>query len=107
MPRYISTKRAAFHSLFAKLREAFTFSSEKRISLPGALPVARVKRKASAAVLVDHQQRINTVAQGLTHLATLCVTHQAVDQHRVEAKTWPMCSTPEKIILATQKKIMS
>ena len=46
--RFISTKRAAFHSLLAKLRLALTFSSEKRMSLPGVEPTTSVRRSASA-----------------------------------------------------------
>ena len=45
---FIRIKRAAFQILFAKLREAATFSSEKRMSFPGLLPVTSVKRSASA-----------------------------------------------------------
>ena len=35
-------------------------------------------------VLVDHLQRIDTVAQGLTHLTALAVTHQTMDQYGIE-----------------------
>ena len=36
------------------------------------------------AVFVDHFQRIDTVAQGFTHLSSLAVTNQTVDQYGVE-----------------------
>ena len=48
MVRFIWIKRDAFQILLQKLRDACTRSSEKRISFPGLLPVARVKRSASA-----------------------------------------------------------
>ena len=82
--RFIITKRAAFHSLLAKLRLAFTFSSEKRMSLPGA--GARHQRQAQRvrAVLVDDLQRVDAVAQRFGHLAALRVAHQAVDEHGIE-----------------------
>ena len=49
--RFIRTNLAAFHSLFAKLRAASIFSSEKRISFPGLFPVARANLRASAPYL--------------------------------------------------------
>ena len=45
---FMSTKRLAFHTLLAKLRAASTFSVEKRVSLPGLMPMASEKRSASA-----------------------------------------------------------
>ena len=45
---FIRIKRAAFQILLAKFLEALTFSSEKRRSFPGLLPVTSVKRRASA-----------------------------------------------------------
>ena len=46
-PREEMTKRAAFQSLLAKLRPPSSRSSEMRMSLPGAPPVASTKRRAS------------------------------------------------------------
>ena len=46
--RFMSTNREAFHSLLAKLPDASTLSILNLISLPGALPVARVNLRASA-----------------------------------------------------------
>ncbi len=43
-----STKRAAFHSLFAKLRAFSSFSALNFWSFPGAAPWIRAKRSASA-----------------------------------------------------------
>ena len=37
-----------------------------------------------SAVLVDNLQRIDTVAQGLAHLASLLIPHKTVDEHVVK-----------------------
>ena len=49
--RFISTKRLAFQILLAKLRKDSIFSSDMRMSLPGATPMTSEKRSASAPYL--------------------------------------------------------
>ena len=48
MVRFIIRKREAFQILLAKFRMASQRSVKKRMSLPGELPVTRLKRRASA-----------------------------------------------------------
>ena len=46
--RFETTKREAFHSLFAKFRLDVILASVSRMSLPGDVPVVRANRSASA-----------------------------------------------------------
>ena len=50
----------------------------------GAVACDEVKAQGVRAVLVRHFQRVDAVAQGLGHLASLVVAHQTVDEHRLE-----------------------
>ena len=104
--RFMSTNRLAFHTLLAKLREAFTFSSEKRMSLPGAFPVARVKRSASAPYLSMTSSGSMPLPRDLLILRP-CASRTRPWMSTVSKGTSPICSSPEKIIRATQKKMMS
>ena len=77
------------------------------MSFPGLTPMTSDEAQRVRAVLVDDLQRIDAVAQRLAHLAPLRVAHKAVDQHGVERAACPSARCPEKIMRATQKKMMS
>ena len=79
-----STKRAAFHSLVAKLRLLSTSCGPSLMSWPGA--TLRSKREAQrvGAVFVDDAERVDDVALRLRHLGAGRVAHQAVDVDVVE-----------------------
>ena len=55
----------------------------------------QVHPQGVAAVLVDHFQRVNAVAQRLGHLASLIVPHQTVDKHGVEGRLAGMLAAGE------------
>ena len=77
------------------------------MSLPGELPVMRLKRSASAPYLLGHLQRVDAVAERLGHLAALVVADQTVDEDGLERRPASSARMPEKIMRATQKKMMS
>ncbi len=56
------------------------------------------------AVFVDDFERIDTVSEGFTHLASLGITNESVDQYVVEAEPVLVCSSAENTIRITQKK---
>ena len=64
------------------------------------------KSQGVGAVFVDFKKRIDTVSERFGHFSSLSVSDYTVNEHGIKGGL-PMCSTPEKIILATQKKIMS
>ncbi len=106
MVRFIIRKRLAFQILLAKLRMASHFSTKKRVSLPGALPVIRLKRRASAPYF-------SVISSGSMPLPKdLDILRPLSSRTRPWMSTvWKggclVCSQPEKIIRATQKKMMS
>ena len=104
--RFIRTKRAAFQILLAKFREASTFSFEKRISFPGLFPVASVKRSASAPYLSMISKGSMPLPSDLDILRP-CASRTRPWKSTVWKGALPVCSSPEKIIRATQKKMMS
>ena len=57
----ITMNRAVFHSLFAKLRFACTFSIESGTSCPGVTPVTSERRSASVPI-------VSSVSTGSTTL---------------------------------------
>ena len=104
--RFIITKRAAFHSLFAKLRAASIFSSEKRISFPGLLPVARAKRSASAPYLSMISSGSMPLPSDLD-IFLPCASRTRPWISTVSNGILPVYSSEEKIILETQKVMIS
>ena len=83
-PVFISTKRAAFHILLAKLRAESTLSVEKRRSPPMRTPTARLKRSASAPYSSMTSSGSMPLPSDLLILRPLRVAHEAVDAHKVE-----------------------
>ena len=61
----------------------------------GGVAGDEVEAQSVAAVLVDHLQRIDAVAQRLGHLAALIITHQTVDEHSVEGSLLRMLTAGE------------
>ena len=61
----------------------------------GAVTGSQHKAQGVGTVLVDLLQGIHAVAQGLGHLATLAVTHQAVNQHGLEGALAGVVQTGE------------
>ena len=106
MVRFMRTKRDAFHSLLAKFRAASIFSSEKRISFPGLLPVASAKRRASAPYLDMISSGSMPLPSDLDILRP-CASRTRPWMNTVEKGFCPICSRPENIIRATQKKMIS
>ncbi len=106
MVRFIITKRVAFQILLAKLRIASHFSTIEAHIVAGAVAGDEVEAQRVGAVLVGHLQRVDAVAQRLGHLAALVIADQAVDEHVLNGSSF-ICSRPEKIMRATQKKMMS
>ena len=104
--RFSRTKRVAFQSLFAKFRAALIFSSEKRMSLPGLLPVTSASRSASAPYW-------SITSSGSMPLPSdLDIFRPWASRTRpwintVRNGTFPVCSMAEKIMRATQKKMIS
>ena len=85
--RFISTKRAAFHSLLAKLRLALDLLvARSACRCPGLLPVARVKRRASAPYSSMTSRGSMPLPRALGHLAALGIPHEAVDKDGVEGR---------------------
>ena len=105
--RFIITKRLAFQILLAKLRMASHFLHIEAHIVAGAVAGDQVEAQGVGAVLLRHLQRVDAVAQGLGHLAALVIPHQAVDQHGVEGHLASSARMPEKIMRATQKKMIS
>ena len=106
MDKFIMTKRLAFQILLAKLRMASHFSTKKRISLPGLLPVIRLKRKASAPYFSAISRGSIPLPRDLDILRPLS-SRTRPWMNTVLKGSFFICSMPEKIILATQKKMMS
>ncbi len=98
--------RAAFHSLLAKLRLAMHLLVAEAHVVARAVAGGQGEAQRVGAVLVDDLQRVDAVAQGFGHLAALRVPDQAVDEHGLEGSL-PHVLEPEKIMRATQKKMMS
>ena len=98
---FISTKREAFHILFIKLRVLFTLSSEKRIS-----PLSSEKRSVSAPYASINSNGSTPLPRDLDILRpSLSRTMPCIKTSLKGGAS--MCSKEEKIIRATQKKIMS
>ncbi len=103
---FIWINRAAFQILLAKFRLAATFSSEYLVSLPGLVPVIMVRRRASAPYL-------SMTCTGSTPLPRdLDILRPWESRTRpwnstVSKGISPICSMPENIMRATQKKMMS
>ena len=103
---FISTKREAFHILFIKLRVLFTLSSEKRISPPLATPLSSEKRSVSAPYASINSNGSTPLPRDLDILRpSLSRTMPCIKTSLKGGAS--MCSKEEKIIRATQKKIMS
>ena len=106
MVRFIWTNRLAFHILLAKFRMASHRSGRKRMSFPGELPVTRLNRRASAPYS-------SATTRGSTPLPRdLDIFRPLSSRTRPWMSTvwkggFPVCSHPEKIIRATQKKMIS
>ena len=104
--RFMRTKRAAFQILLAKFRLDSTFSVEKRISLPGLLPVDRAKRSASAPYWAMTSSGSIPLPRDLDILRP-CASRTKPWKSTVLNGAFPVYSSAEKIIRATQKKMMS
>ena len=104
--RFIWMKRDAFQILLQKLRLASTRSVEKRMSFPGLLPVASVKRSASAPYWSMISSGSMPLPSDLLILRP-CASRRRPWIYTVSNGVSPMCSTPEKIMRATQKKMIS
>ena len=104
--RFIIMKREAFHSLLAKFLAAFTLSSVKRISFPGALPVASMKRRASAPYSSMTSSGSMPLPSDFDILRP-CASRTRPWMSTVLKGTSPVFSRAENIILITQKKMMS
>ena len=106
MVRFIITNRLAFQILLAKLRMASHRSGRKRISLPGAFPVTRLKRSASAPYCSATSSGSMPLPRDLDILRPFS-SRTRPWMSTVWKGGLPVCSQAEKIIRATQKKMMS
>ena len=104
--RFIITKRAAFHSLLAKLRLAFTFSSEKRMSLPGVEPTTSVRRSASAPYWSMISSGSMPLPKDLDILRP-CASRTRPWMSTVSKGALSVYVSPEKIMRLTQNVMMS
>ena len=102
----VSTNRAAFHSLLAKFLDAWRRPGLRRVSLPGALPVVRAKRRASAPYSLIASTGSSTLPLVLLILAP-CSSRTRPWRYTVPKGASPMFSMPIITMRATQKKRMS
>ena len=100
------TKRLAFQILLAKLRIASHFSTKKRMSLPGLLPVIRLKRSASAPYFSAISSGSMPLPSDLDILRPLSSRTRPWISTVLKGSFF-ICSMPEKIMRATQKKMIS
>ena len=92
--------------MFVKFLAASIFSSEKRISFPGELPVASAKRSASA----PYFSMISIGSMPLPSDFDIFLPSASRTRpwmNTVENGSFPVCSIDENIILDTQNEIMS
>jgi len=105
-PAFISTKRAAFHSLLAKLRAASALAQEKRMSLPGDVPFISENRSASAPYFSMTSSGSMPLPSDLdiflpsSSRTMPCISTSPNGFSRI-------CAYPNTIMRATQKKMMS
>ena len=113
--RFISTKRAAFQSLLAKLRADSIFSSEKRISFPGEFPDVSANLNASAPYLSTTSSGSIPFPRDLDILrpwasrTSPCINTcgKGICFFTSPGNTSLMFSSPMNIIFDTQKVIIS
>ena len=103
---FMRTKRAAFHTLLMKLREASTLASVKRVSLPGATPVRSERRKESAPYLSMTSSGSMPLPRDLLILRP-CSSRTSPWMSTSWKGTLPVCSMPENIMRITQNGMMS
>ena len=100
------TNLPAFHSLFTRFRLDVTRSIERLTSWPGVVPVARVKRSASAPYSAMVLSGFTTLPSDLD-IFRPCSSRTSPCRNTVLKGASPVNSRPIMIIRATQKKRMS